>query len=206
MIAKPERTIPAKAALPLARNNDIVIQETGNEILIYDLKSNRANSLNETAALVWNHCDGSKTAKEISEEISVQMKTPVSEELVWLTLDQLNENKLLKTDLSAHKYFGDASRRELIKKVGLGSMIALPLISSIIAPKAITAQSACIPINVCLPPGTNLCPAACNGRSLGVTTYSSTNGSCTNSVIAQGITCGAAPVIISTDHEVSTIV
>ena len=37
---------------PKARVSDLVIQESGNELLIYDLKTNKAQSLNETSARI----------------------------------------------------------------------------------------------------------------------------------------------------------
>jgi hypothetical protein len=46
---------------PLARREKLVVQNLGDETLIYDLDENRAYCLNETAARVWQFCDGEKT-------------------------------------------------------------------------------------------------------------------------------------------------
>lgn len=35
-------------------------------MLVYDLNTNKAASLNETSALIWQSCDGSKTVAEIA--------------------------------------------------------------------------------------------------------------------------------------------
>ena len=43
---------------PTARKNGSVMQEMPDEILIYDLDTNKAHCLNETSALVWKACNG----------------------------------------------------------------------------------------------------------------------------------------------------
>ncbi len=51
---------------PKARNPEILVQEIGDEVLIYDLEINKAFSLNETCAMVWRECDGEKPIAEIA--------------------------------------------------------------------------------------------------------------------------------------------
>lgn len=41
---------------PIARKTDLVIQEADDEVLIYDLSTNKASCLNKTAAFVWQNC------------------------------------------------------------------------------------------------------------------------------------------------------
>lgn len=55
---------------PLARSADIVVQEFGNEVLIYDLRINKAFNLNETSTLVWQLCDGHKSISEIADDLT----------------------------------------------------------------------------------------------------------------------------------------
>ena len=50
---------------PRARSTDLVIQTVGNETLVYDLKSNEAHCLNETAAFVWSKCNGDLSIDEV---------------------------------------------------------------------------------------------------------------------------------------------
>jgi len=131
---------------PAARKADLVTQDSLNETLIYDLKTNKAFCLNETSALVWQLCDGRNSVSEISDAMSVQLKTLVSEDIVWLALDQLNKDGLLENGDTINNHFSGLSRREAIRKVGFASVVALPIISSLIAPSASLAQS-CIGIN-----------------------------------------------------------
>ena len=51
---------------PKTRQNDLVVQELPDEVLIYDLKNNKAYCLNHTAAFVWQHSDGQTPVKQIA--------------------------------------------------------------------------------------------------------------------------------------------
>jgi hypothetical protein len=70
-----------------------------------------------------------------------------SEDLVWLALNQLKKEKLIAGGLDPeYDHFNGMSRREAIRKVGFGSMVALPVVLSLVAPAATAAQtSACGP-------------------------------------------------------------
>ena len=80
---------------PVARKEGLVIQEMPDEVLAYDLKTNKAHCLNHTAAFVWRTCDGKNSVADITKLFGNQAGTPVQEDLVWLAIDQLNENNFL---------------------------------------------------------------------------------------------------------------
>lgn len=126
---------------PVPLKENIVVQELNGEVLIYDLGKNKAYCLNETSALVWQMCNGNKSIGEISQEISKKLKSPVTEDFVWLAIDQLKKDNLLANNEEIIPNFNGLSRREVIKKVGLGTMIALPVVASLVAPTAAMAQS-----------------------------------------------------------------
>lgn len=126
---------------PISRKANIVVQDLENEVLIYDLTINKAYCLNQTAGLVYQLCNGKRTVAEISELMSKEIKTKVSEDLVWLALDGLKKDDLLENADQLPNHFGELTRREVVKRVGLTSMIMLPIISSVIAPNALMAQS-----------------------------------------------------------------
>lgn len=121
--------------LPKVRNQNIVIQEIGDEIMIYDLEINKAYCLNETSAIVYQNCDGETDFTEIKTNHNF------SDELISFALEQLNRENLLEKDGDFISPFKGFSRREVIKKIGLGSIIALPVVASIVAPTAVNAQS-----------------------------------------------------------------
>lgn len=125
---------------PLSRKENIVTQELDGEILVYNLETNKAVCMNETSALVWSLCDGKKSVGEISQTIAKKMNATANEDLVWLAIDQLkDENLMVNSEINSP--FEGINRREVIKKVGLGTMIALPIVTGLIAPTAANAAS-----------------------------------------------------------------
>ncbi len=128
--------------LPEVRYADIVMQEISDEILLYNLKSHKVYSLNKTLALIYTHCDGKTTYDDLKLKYH-----NLSDDIIFIALDALKREGLIEngSDLSILNGF---SRREVIKKAGLASMIALPIISSITAPRAAHAQS----FGACLQP------------------------------------------------------
>ena len=126
---------------PIARKDGIVVQEVPGELLVYDLDTDEAHCLNETAAIVWNACDGKTSVSDIAAAIAATSKGSATDDLVWLALDQLNERNLLEEEI-APKFVGE-SRRDVLKKIGLGTMVALPIIASLAAPKSVLAASSC---------------------------------------------------------------
>lgn len=131
---------------PQSRQNALVIQELKGELLVYDLNASKAYCLNEISAFVWQLCDGNNSVKKISQSISKNLKSAVTEDFVWLAIAQLEERNLLAGNEEIAVDFKGRSRREVIRKIGLGSLIALPVISSLAVPTAANAASntACI--------------------------------------------------------------
>lgn len=136
-----------KTIKPLNRKNDLVVQELPGEILIYDLKTNKAVCLNETSALIWEACDGTKSVDELSRLITKRLKSPVNEDFIWLALEQFKRENLLADADTIVPDFGGLSRREVIRKVGFATMVALPLISAVIAPNSANAVSGIVCVN-----------------------------------------------------------
>ncbi len=153
---------------PSARKSGLVIQEVPDEVLVYDVESNKAHCLNETAALVWKSCDGKTSVSKIARSVEKHSGKKVSDDLVWLALDQLNDNNLLESKLS--NSFAGQSRREVIKKIGLTSMVAIPVVASLVAPQNALAGSSCICFSSmdCGNPGFESCTsmACCNESSV----------------------------------------
>jgi hypothetical protein len=127
--------------IPTARKDELIIQEVEGETLVYDTKSHRAHCLNRTSALVWQHCDGKRTADEIALRVEEEMRTPVSSEIIWLAVEQLEKRGLLERPVE-HAYGSRRmSRRELARRLGIATALMLPFIASIKAPAAIQAVS-----------------------------------------------------------------
>jgi hypothetical protein len=112
----------------------ITLREVEAETLIYDERTHRAWCLNPSSACIWQLCDGRNTVGEIAACATKELGSAVSEELVLLTLEELQERGLLEGGMVG------PSRREMIGKIGLAAAALLPVIAAITAPPAF-AQS-----------------------------------------------------------------
>lgn len=152
--------------VPVARKEGLVIQETSEEVLVYDLTSNKAHCLNQTAAFVWKSCDGNTSIPEITKLLENESGSAIPEDLIWLAIDQLNEKNLLEKELASS--FAGRSRREVIKKIGLAAVIALPVVASLTAPTSALASTSC----ACVGNGDCLvqtsCPSTVNCNPSGI--------------------------------------
>ena len=141
-----------KPMKPQVRKDGLVVKELPDEMLVYDLERHRAHCLNPTAALVWKHCDGRTSAKEIATLLQKELKAPpgkpgkIDEKLVWLALDRLGKAHLLEERLSPPPEGARFAHRELVRKLGLvgGLTVLLPLVTSIVAPTPAEAAATCV--------------------------------------------------------------
>jgi hypothetical protein len=141
--------------LPVARKENLVVQELSEELLVYDLRRNKALCLNQTAKLILEQCDGKTTFREAAEHIKGKTKAEISDEIFWVALEQLKKNNLLNESQMLAE-IPKVSRRDLMRS-GLALSLALPLITSLVAPSAVQAQS-----GACTPAG-DICSVDLNG-------------------------------------------
>lgn len=140
---------------PIARRDDLIVEELPNEVLVYDLNNDKAHCLNRAAALIWKNCDGEKSEGEIARLLEQELRSPVSVQVVTLGLEELARYGLLKSEtLEAPQ--SRVSRRRLIRHLGLTAAISLPLIMSISAPTA--AQQGSVTDPCIANPGAIGCP------------------------------------------------
>lgn len=124
------------AKLPCARTDNLVIRELDDETLVYDMERDEAHCLNQTAALVWQQCDGKTTATQAARALQKELETTVDPDLVWLAVKQLQRFHLVDVP----KNSPSVSRRDLVLKYA-PLALALPVIMSISAPTAAGAAS-----------------------------------------------------------------
>ena len=137
--------------LPVTRTEDIVIQIIDKEVLIYDLKTNKAYCLNETSNIIFQACCKKTSFDELKR------KHKFSEDIIFLALDEFRRENLLAENQSYNSPFSGMSRREAIRKVGFASAAALPVIAFLVAPTAAMSASACR----CVNPGACLTQTTC---------------------------------------------
>lgn len=130
-----------KNFFPRSRQEDIVMQELLDEVLIYDMKTDKAFCLNQTSALIWQECDGNKSIQKITRSVSRKLNVSIEEDFVRLALNDLIKENLIDNSRTTIPLLDTIERRALLKKIGLASIAALPVVSSIVAPRSIAAQS-----------------------------------------------------------------
>src|SRR3954453_19690275 len=124
--------------LPPARREGLIVEELGDELLVYDSERNRAHSLNPVAAAVWKGCDGERDSAALAEIAGV------SEDAVWRGLSQLEERGLLDGELPRRMSGPEYSRRQAVRRMGLigaSAAFAAPLVKSIAMPSTARAGS-----------------------------------------------------------------
>ena len=163
--------------LPKARTSEIVEQELGKELLIYDLTTDKAYCLNETSAKIFNACDGKTMFDDLKRRYNF------TDDLIHFALAELKARELLEDYKSDH--FTGLSRREIIRKVGRASLVALPVVAGLTAPHAAQAASSTCAGQACTSVLSCSVPCRfCNGSG----TCSSDGTTCNN----LGNSCGAA--------------
>ena len=129
--------------VPQARNERLVVQQMGDETVVYDEQRNHIHRLNRTAALVWQNCDGRQAAGDIARAVQDELGSPMTEEMVWLALDRLDKGHLLQNRLARPEAAGQVTRRQMLRKAALvgGATLLLPVVQSMIAPTPAMAMS-----------------------------------------------------------------
>ena len=157
----PKRTSPTH--LPRMREHELIVDDgLPDEVLVYDLVRHKAHCLNHTAALVWKNCDGKSTASEIAARVSRKLKQEFPEDAVWLALRQLEKLHLLEQAMPMPPRFAGMSRREMIRNLSVAAAVAIPVVTSIVAPTAADANT-CIDSGQLCSTTIRCCSGVCNG-------------------------------------------
>jgi len=149
--------------LPQARRAGMVIKKVDNEVLVYDVERDKAHCLNLSAAAIWRLCDGKTTTAGLARSLEDETGTRVDEGIIWLGLQDLRRSNLLEDSGVWPEQMIVAkgmSRREAVRRIGLGAAIALPLVISITAPTAGQAAS-CKPTCGHCGNGSQCCSGVC---------------------------------------------
>jgi hypothetical protein len=145
---------------PVARSEGLVVQELSGEMLVYDRERNKAHCLNSTAALVWEYCDGRTSVARIARTIEEKFNATVDEDVIWIAVEQLGKAHLLRERVNFPEHKAGLSRREVMKRIGVAATVALPVVTSIIAPTAVAAAT-CTPTGGSCTSSAECCSGLC---------------------------------------------
>ena len=149
-------------SLPRMRTKGLVIDDLPDEVLVYDLDRHKAHCLNRSASVVWRKCNGRSQPREIARSVQAELDEPFNEDLVWLALRQLDQNYLLEEPIALPPKLIGLSRREMVRALGLAAVVAVPVVTSIVAPTAVQAVSCFHATHVCQNNG-DCCSNNCSG-------------------------------------------
>ena len=147
---------------PRARKEGLVVVELPDEVLVYDAERDKAHCLNQTAALVWKYCDGRTTTASMVRQMKRDLNTNgVDERIVTLALAQLSKDHLLERDLIIPSQLGGMTRRQMVRALGVATVVAIPLVTTIVAPTPVQAVSCVAPGDPCVA-SAQCCNGLCN--------------------------------------------
>jgi len=180
---------PVSVRHPLARTADLLVEEFGDELLIYDQRSDRAHCLTPAASRIWGACDGSASVEQLGSALNLDAAT------LARALEELEACGLLDNGPAT----GVTRREATAKLVRIGAAAAsAPLIYSITAPAPAMAasQAACAAIGC--PANAAACTSVgcllCQGRGCASGAGSgracvATCTSCTTTLLNNNLTC-----------------
>lgn len=120
---------------PKARQNDLLVEQVGEETVVYDGQRQEAHSLNRAASIVWQNSDGTRTIPQLAAMLGTAMGIEPNESIVQYALDRLAGAHLLEDS--------SVSRRDLVRRMTFAgaAAVALPVVLSIVAPTDAMAAS-----------------------------------------------------------------
>lgn len=129
-----------KTKLPCLRTDNLVVNVLPNELLIYDLEAGKAYCLNETASLIMDECNGTNSMDEALVSLNRKLKTKLDEEMVWMVIEQFKKFNIIKGDYEVPVQTTKVTRRKILQSAAMLG-ITLPIVSALVVPTSIQAQS-----------------------------------------------------------------
>lgn len=124
----------AQTSQPTARTAELIVEEMGDELLVYDQRNDQVHCLSSTAGKVWRACDGTNSSEQLGGALQMEA------ELVNRALAELEACGLLEGEAAAGMTRREATTR--FAKIGAAAA-AGPLIASVVAPTPALALTPC---------------------------------------------------------------
>ena len=122
------------------RREGLVVEAVHDEVLVFNPGRSEATALNQSAARVFELCDGTNSVESMKDALAGAGLGPSSDDAVWLALSELSDAGLIDIQVPRPSHLG---RRELIKQFGVSAaaLSALPVVESLRAPSPDTQGS-----------------------------------------------------------------
>ncbi len=171
---------------PRRRTSGLLLQQTGEDLVVFDQQRNLSHALNRTAALVFEHADGSRSVDDLVALLQTELNETADEDLVLMTLGKLRRAHLLEEAGPRTAEAMRNSRRRFVRKIGLvGSLtLLLPMVETVVAPHSAHAQSGTASAASCESESDSGCSTSC-----ATACASGCPGGCALSITACGTSC-----------------
>jgi hypothetical protein len=128
---------------PEARQDGLLTEQVADELVVYDQERKLVHRLNPSSALVWRHCDGTRSITDVAALLREELSPVADEDLVWVALDRLGAANLLREPIRRSAADTRLSRRQVVRKVGRVGVLALllPVVTTLAVPTPAQAQS-----------------------------------------------------------------
>src|SRR5262245_51738368 len=110
---------------PQARRDRLLLQDVGDELVLYDVERHVAHRLNPAAAAIWRLADGQRSISDLVEGLQAQLGDSADEASVYAGLEELENADLLTSGLPPE--MERVSRRAMIATLAA----LVPMVASI---------------------------------------------------------------------------
>jgi len=121
---------------PLARKNDVIVEDLPGETVVFDKRNNKVHCLNSIALTVWENANGKRSVADLARIVSAESGNPCEESVIESAIEQLAEAGLIEAGITEKLL----SRREVGRKLALAGSCAA-LVATITAPTPAKASS-----------------------------------------------------------------
>lgn len=126
---------------PRARRRGVLVDQVGDETIVFDEERKEAHSLNRMASIVWRYCDGAHSTSDIALLLGTELGVETNEPIVEYALDKLASVHLLQSDIAEEN--DQLNRRQVMKRVAAvgAAAVGLPSVLTVMTPTEAMAAS-----------------------------------------------------------------
>ena len=131
----------SQSIYPRARRRGILVDQVGDETIVFDEERKEAHSLNRMASIVWRYCDGAHSITEIAHLLGNELGVETNDAIVDYALDKLASVHLLESEGADES--DQLTRRHAMKRVAAAGVAAvgLPAVLTVLTPTEAMAAS-----------------------------------------------------------------
>lgn len=124
---------------PIARRADVIVEDVGSDVFVYDRLTDKAHSLSGAAGFVYRNADGSHSVQELTERLGSELEMEPDARVIEAALWQLEQANLLEAAPEDGDGKRRMNRRQAVQR--FGAALAMAAVTSIAVPTPAMARS-----------------------------------------------------------------